>query len=193
MGWHKPLPLLVQELATAPPCIAITLFNMIILDPVKVLKYGLEEAGHGKWPHTSLDKATKLHMNRFRQSYGVGPNAIVEVAKDLQSEDLLGNDLAIKNLTLKDLLMSLSWLKTYPKEHNHAGKWKVCENVARKKTWRYLKSFQGLKDHKVKWIIPDPNHPPDEIFICSVDGVQCHRNLRNQLLFGNLPSGRHGS
>jgi hypothetical protein len=144
---------------------------MIILDAASVFKFGLELGGH-QWPHTSLDKATKLDINRFRQAYGLGPNAILLVYLDIQSRELLG-ELAVDKANIKDMLMALSWLKNYPMEHNHAGKWNLSENTARKRTWRYLKSFQKLKDHKVKWVCPDPANPPDEVFICSVDGIHC--------------------
>jgi hypothetical protein len=144
---------------------------MIVSDPAFVFKYGLELAGHN-WPHQSLDKATKRDINRFRQAYGLGPNAILIVYQDVQSADILG-ELSIDGANITDMLMALSWLKTYPMEHNHAGKWKLSENTARGRTWRYVKSFQGLKNHKVKWICADPNNLPDEIFICSVDGIHC--------------------
>jgi hypothetical protein len=144
---------------------------MIIADPVKVFKYGLEMASHS-WPYDTLDKATKLHDKRFRQAYGVGPNTIVKVSSDLHSTKISGN-LSIKDQSLNEILMALSWLNTYPKEHNHAGNWKCCENKARKVTWKYVKSIQGLKNHKVQWIVPDPNNPPEEVFLCTVDGVHC--------------------
>jgi hypothetical protein len=144
---------------------------MIITDPVKVFKYGLEMASHS-WPYDTLDKATKLHIKRFRQAYGVGPNTIVKVSSDLHSTKISGN-LSIKDQSLNKILMALSWLKTYPKEHNHTGNWKCCENKARKVTWKYVKSIRGLKNHKVQWIVPDPNNPPEEVFLCTVDGVHC--------------------
>jgi hypothetical protein len=136
---------------------------MIIMDPVRVFKYGLEMAGHS-WPYHTMDKATKLHIKKFCQAYGVGPNTIVKASSDLLSTKISGN-LSIKDQSLKEVLMALSWLQTYPKEHNHARNWKCCENEARKVTWKYVKSIQGLKNHKV--------NPPEEVFLCTVDGVHC--------------------
>jgi hypothetical protein len=144
---------------------------MMILDPETVFKHGLELAGH-QWPHQSLERATNRDISRFRQAYGLGPNAIALVFQDVQSEDILGS-FAIDSPRLTDVLMALSWLKTYPMEHNHSGRWKLCENTARTRTWHYVKTFQRLKNHKVIWICPDPNNPPDEAFICSVDGIHC--------------------
>jgi hypothetical protein len=144
----------------------------MILNPAGVFRYGLDLAGH-QWPHQSLDKASKLDIERFRQAYGLGPNTILLVFQDIQSRDMLGELAIDRGSSMKDMLMALSWLKTYPMEHNHAGKWKLSENTARSRTWRYVRSFQGLKDHKVKWVCSDPNNLPDEIFICSVDGVHC--------------------
>jgi uncharacterized membrane protein (DUF373 family) len=37
-----------------------------------------------------------------------------------------------------------------------------------------LLAIQKLIDHsKVKWIVPDPNNPPEQMFLVSVDGTYC--------------------
>jgi hypothetical protein len=56
----------------------------------------------------------------------------------------------------------------YPTEHNHAA-----ENTARSKSWKYVLAIQKLTNHKVKWIVPDPNNPPEQRFLVSIDGTHC--------------------
>jgi hypothetical protein len=145
---------------------------MINLDPVKVLKFGLQKSGHPAFRHSSIDKISKLADQRFRQAFGIGPNAISKVFTDLQTAEIMGEEV-IENVDMDEMMMALRWLRIYDTESNHAGFWNCCENTARWKTDKYVKAFQKLKNHKVKWIFADPENPPDEVFIASVDGIHC--------------------
>jgi hypothetical protein len=78
-----------------------------------------------------------------------------------------------KEWKIQELFTVLSWLKQYPTEHNHAGHWKSTENTSRSKSWKYVHAIQKLIDHKVKWIVPDPNNPPEEMFLVSINGTHC--------------------
>lgn len=76
----------------------------------------------------------------------------------------------IHNPSMKEFMMALNFLRVYPKESNHAGFWKMCENSARTKSWRYVKAFDALVEYKIQWI---DEIESDEVFIASVDGVHC--------------------
>lgn len=145
---------------------------MIILEPIKVFKYGIQKAGHPEWSKDCLTKISKLELGRFRQAFGVGPETIVRVFHDIQSEQLMEENV-IRNPNMYDFMMALHWLRIYNKENNHAGFWNMSENTARSKTWKYVHAFQALVKRKVKWICADPDNLPDEVFIASVDGVHC--------------------
>jgi len=141
-----------------------------MIDPIAVFKFGIEKTGHPIWVKDALDKITKLDNERFRQSYGIGPDTLVKVFQDLQSAEIMG-EYAIKNPSMYNFLMTLHWLRVYNKECNHAGFWHMSENSARDKTWALVKAIQKLVDSKVKWI--DPESLPDEVFMASVDGIHC--------------------
>lgn len=146
--------------------------TMVILSTIEVLTYGLQYAGHLSWTNQTPINLTKLNRQRFRSAYGVGPDTLLTVIHDLQSEEVLGNQ-RIENVNIQELFTALSWLKQYPTEHNHAGHWKSTENTTRSKTWKYVLAIRKLIDHKVKWIVPDPNNPPEQTFLVSVDGTHC--------------------
>jgi DDE superfamily endonuclease len=126
-----------------------------------MLWYGLKSAGH-PWTKDSLENATKLDYHRFRSAYGIGPNACLNVFEDIKSKGL------VRNPQIGPFLSALSWLKQYPTESNHAGHWGFSENTAREYNWMYVRAFQQLKEHKIKWIDDDEHH-----FIASLDGVHC--------------------
>jgi len=94
----------------APPSLIV--MTMVILDPVDVFKYGIEKAGHPSvWSRCSLDKISRLDDGRFRQAFGIGPNAIViTVFEDIQNVEIMG-DSVIVDANLRDFMMSLRWLR----------------------------------------------------------------------------------
>lgn len=131
-----------------------------------MLWLGLKGAGH-PWTKDSFDKATTLDLHRFRSSYGIGPIACQNLFEDIKTKGL------VRNPTISSFLSALSWLKQYPSESNHAGRWGLSENTAREYNWTYARAFQQLKDHKIKWIVDDQGNLPGHHFIASLDGVHC--------------------
>jgi hypothetical protein len=145
---------------------------MVVITNKELLTYGFQFAGHPAWINETPNKLTKFNQECFRSAYGIDPDSLLNVINDLQSPEVLGNQ-RIKNVNIQELFTALSWLKQYPTEHNHAGRWKSTENTARSKSWKYVLAIQKLIDHKVKWIVPDPNNPPEQTFLVSVDGTHC--------------------
>jgi hypothetical protein len=121
---------------------------MVIITNKELLTYGLQFAGHPAWINETPNKLTKLNREHFRSAYGIGPDSLLNVINDLQSPEVLGNQ-RIKNVNIQELFTALSWLKQYPIEHNHAGRWKSTENTARSKSWKYVLAIQKLIDRKV--------------------------------------------
>jgi hypothetical protein len=136
-----------------------------MMDVTDIFGYGLERAGH-PWTKDSLDKATKRDIDRFKAAYGIGPNACKNVFEDIRSYGL------VKNPMLEHFLMAVSWLKQYPSESNLAGRWQTSEKTASHHCWMYVRAFQKLKEHKIKWTC-DPDNLPDEAFVATLDGIHC--------------------
>ena len=144
---------------------------MIIIDPLLVFKFGIEKTGHPAFRHNSLSKATKLHYERFRDAFGIGPKTIVKVFSDIQDAVIMGENV-ITNPKMYDFMMALRFLRVYDTQNNHAGFWHRCENVARWDTWDYIRAIQHLKKHKVKWCNLDPADA-NKVFLALVDEVHC--------------------
>jgi DDE superfamily endonuclease len=136
------------------------------MDASGIFGYGLCRAGHS-WKKCDLEDATKLDFQRFRQAYGIGPNACWSVLDEIKENNLIANP------KIDHLLLCLSWMKQYPTECNQAGHWGMTENTTRKICWTYAEAFQALKETKIKWTCHDPDNLPEEVFIASVDGVHC--------------------
>ena len=127
----------------------------VALDGERLEILGLELAGFEIKRQGS--KATKTR--RFRAHFGVGSAAIASMYNDLRE----------KNVRSDRLLMAMNFLKGYDTEHVLSGRWKMDEREIRESNRIVLREIQGLKEKKVVW----GDWEEDEIFIGSVDGVNC--------------------
>jgi DDE superfamily endonuclease len=143
---------------------------MIVLEEMSFLSYGLKKAGF-KWNRMSVSDATKKDLNRFHSCYGVGPKACKDVWEDLQT--IANDEVSISDPKLKYFFLALAWLEQYQTNTVMAGNWKVDEDTVRKYAWKYTHALQVLMREKVQWVIADPNNPPEQIFLASVDGTHC--------------------
>ena len=131
-----------------------------------ILSFGLGIVGFGPArQHVSDD----LNIKRFRSHFGIGPKAILSIAKDLHIDlkDKKGH-----HNELKFLMMALCWLKLYDTEHVMAGRWGFGEEFCRETVKRYVRKLQSLRDDKIRFQVEDRRR----IYIGSVDCVHCEVN-----------------
>ena len=84
----------------------------------KVLGHGLEFADYMKIQRDKIMKKTK--QRRFRLHYGVSAKAVAALIKDLPPQN--------NHFKLYDLLMVLSFVKSYNTEEVQAANWRVCDD-----------------------------------------------------------------
>jgi hypothetical protein len=70
------------------------------------------------------------------------------IFNDLQTTDI--PEARNPNSDPLSLLIATHWLKTYPKEAQIAGTFKVDEKTARKYVWKYVQAIAALKGIKVR-------------------------------------------
>ena len=90
-----------------------------------------------------LDVSDKLNLKRFRAHYGIDPNAIIAIVKDLK---INAKDMKT-NKELKQVMMTLCWLKLYKTEHVMAGRWGFGEEYCRET----VKMFAGKIQEDTIW------------------------------------------
>jgi hypothetical protein len=87
-----------------------------------------------------------LNMQHFRSHFGVGPEAIVAILKDLPHEQ---NEQEQKKLKL--LMITLCWLKLYETEHIMLGRWGCGEEFCRDTVKQIATRIQRLKATKIQF------------------------------------------
>jgi hypothetical protein len=111
------------------------------------LRFGLECSGHDpkkKWSAAS-------QMSVFRSLYGMQPEAINDVFKDLQSNDVtLPNRILRPNLFM--FFVTLYWLRSYDITNNILRIFGIGSHTTIRKHIRmYTKALQDLCHSKVKY------------------------------------------
>ena len=116
---------------------------VVTIDPTDWCELGLQFVGFDK----RRQKCHKTNLERFVSHFGASPEAHSLIFNDLQRTDIP------EARTLKpdplSLLIATHWLKTYPKEAQIAGTFKVDEKTARKRVWDYVQAIAALKGIKV--------------------------------------------
>lgn len=107
----------------------------------RLLSVGLELVGFGQ----NRQKCSEdLCMRRFRAHYGIGPNAIRKLIRDMkQHQHFTPNE--------KYLFMALSWLRLYDIEEVMAGRFGYGEQHCREKVREYVKRIRDLKPVKISF------------------------------------------
>ena len=129
---------------------------------------GLNLAG---WSNQTTERnCQNTNMERFTDKYYVTPEVCEQLFKDIQRDD---NIHKIKKPNPKCLLLALFYLKKYPTKRDMGAFLDMSENTAMSQSRDYVKSIQGMKDHKIRWIFDEDDNNLDEMFTVSVDGVHC--------------------
>lgn len=115
----------------------------------EILKIGLAHLGFTK---TRQNVVLTTNMQRFRACYGTSPKACLEIFVDLQIQDVFAKP------DIDMLLMTLKWLKCYPKEGEMAGLFHKNERTVRIHCWKYAAGLQELRSTKVSVEIRNKNN-----------------------------------
>jgi hypothetical protein len=129
--------------------------DLIALDGERVEVLGLEFAGF----EIKRQGSANIKNRRFRAHFGIGAAALASMYNDIRE----------KNISINRLLMAMNFLKGYDTEHVLSGRWKLNEKDIRESNRSVVIVIQCLKEKKVVW----GGWEDDEIFIGSVDGVNC--------------------
>jgi hypothetical protein len=116
----------------------------IDIDPADWLELGLQFVGFDK----SRQKCHKTNRERFVTHFGASPETHSLIFHDLQITDI--SEARISKPDPLSLLIATHWLKTYPKEAQIAGTFKVDEKTVRKRVWTYVQAIAALKGMKVR-------------------------------------------
>jgi hypothetical protein len=133
-----------------------------------VISFGLDMAGFEAKRQTVRDS---LNMQRFRAHFGVGPETIVAMLKDLlpskpEAIDVIAAD------DLKDLMMMLCWLKLYETEHVMSGRWGYGEEYCREAVKQNATRIQCLKKAKIQF----GPFESERTYVGTIDCVHCETN-----------------
>lgn len=118
---------------------------LIRYSALEVLRQGLDHVGF----EGRQNVRESSNIERFRAFYGIGPAAVAELIRALQQTQI--DEAKCEFPNLKDLFMTLYWLKSYDTEIILSGWWKRCDDTVRKWKWFYGKKIAALKDKKASW------------------------------------------
>ena len=117
---------------------------MVNIDPAAWLELGLEFVGF----YERRQKVRyKTNLERFTSHYGASPETLQAIFNDFQTTDIDDAHIARPDPML--LLMATFWLRTYAKETQLAGTFKVDDKTAREYVRKYVKAIAALKGLKV--------------------------------------------
>jgi hypothetical protein len=121
----------------------------VVLTADEILAKGLELQGFERT--TRQSKAShSLNVSRFKSFYGSHPIVYAQLWEDLQTTAIPEARVDARTTTIDYFLMSLYFLKCYPKESKLAGDFKIGEKTARTWIWDFfIKKIQALKGEKV--------------------------------------------
>jgi hypothetical protein len=116
---------------------------VVTIDPTDWCELGLEFVGFD----TRRQKCHKTNLERFVTHFGASPETHSLIFSDLQRTDI--PEARILKPDPLSLPIETHWLKTYPKEAQIAGTFKVDEKTVRKRVWNYVQAIAALKGIKV--------------------------------------------
>ena len=106
---------------------------------------GLDLAGFSSY--TIQRNATKMNLERFKDSFYASPQTSKNIFVDIQDEDLGESRISKPNPIY--LLLALFYLKKYPTKHALAAFLDSTEKTGLDWAKRYVKAIQALKEKKV--------------------------------------------
>ena len=117
-------------------------------------------------------RCQNTHLKTFTDHFGVRASTACSVYEDLQVKlAVVHNDESIKWF-----LLSLYYLKNYPKEHQLDSTFGVNEKYGSQLCWRWIKCIQALKSAKIVM----PNDWGSDVFVATLDGTDSWTNERQQ-------------
>ena len=91
---------------------------------------------------------------------------------DIQHPDL--GEHQIEKPDAVDFMAAFHFPKKYPTKDAQGGFCGFSGKRGLEKAWKHVRTFQALKEKKVRWIFDEmPHSELDECFFLSVDGVHC--------------------
>lgn len=118
----------------------------VVVTADEMLAKGLELHGFDRTSKVSC----LLKKSRFKSLYGSQPVVYAQIWEDLQTTAIQEARVDARTTTIDHFLMSLHFLKCYPKESKLAADFKISEKTVRKWSWYFIKKIQALKQEKVR-------------------------------------------
>ena len=118
---------------------------MVNIDPAAWLELGLHFVGFNE---RRQKVCHKTNLERFVTHYGASPETHSAIFNDFQATVI--PEAHMSKPDPLSLLMATYWLKTYPKEAQTAGIFKLDEKTVRKRVWKYVNAIAALKGLKVR-------------------------------------------
>ena len=132
--------------------------NITVLTVSDILHVGLTYVGFDAGRQSTV--CLNENKERFREHYGVPPEAVVPMFNDLRDK--------FPDLQYKKALMTLHWLKAYPTERQLSGTWGYGDLKLIRETCKdYARKMASLKEKKIVF----GGFDEDETFVFGVDGV----------------------
>jgi hypothetical protein len=119
---------------------------VVILTADEMLAKGLELHGFDRTSKVSCS----LKKSRFKSLYGSEPVVYAQMWEDLQTTAVQEARVDARTTTIDHFLMSLHFLKCYPRESKLAADFKISEKTVRKWIRHFTKKIQALKQEKVR-------------------------------------------
>jgi hypothetical protein len=118
---------------------------MVVVMADEMLAKGLEL--HGFDCRSKVSRSLK--MSRFKSLYGSDPVVYAQIWEDLQTTAVQEACVDVRTTTIEHFMMSLHFLKCYPKESKLTANFKISEKTVQKWSWYFIKKIQALKQEKV--------------------------------------------
>jgi hypothetical protein len=115
-------------------------------------------------------RCVNSHLKTFLDHFGVRASTACSIYEDLQVKVGVVHN----NESIKWFLISLYYLKNYPKEHQLESTFNINEKYGSKKCWQWIKDVQALQHVKVVM----PADWGDDIFAATLDGTDSWTNER---------------
>ena len=109
-------------------------------------------------------RCSRTHLRTFLDHFGVRASTACSIYEDLQTK----LDVIHTKEGVKWFLISLYYLKNYPKEHQIESTFGINEKYGSKQCWKWIKLMQTLKDIKI--IMPPQHHYLSQVKSSQVKG-----------------------
>jgi len=138
-----------------------------VVTPNEVLERGLALVGFSNQRQQNVRR--EKNIGRFCTHFGAKPNVYAAMWLDLHVTEVDGARIVPGDgITMERFLMTVHFLKCYPKEHESEAIFQLSDRTIRKYTWLILEKIQALMETKIVW--PETWNAA---FTVTVDGIHC--------------------